>query len=68
MSQEAVERVLGRMITDKQFRQRASESLEMVIQMEGYPLTPTEVRLLNDISEWNFNEIASWLTPELRRA
>ena len=48
MSQEAIERILGRMITDERFRRLAIESLENTSIEEGYRLTPAELLLLSD--------------------
>lgn len=68
MSQEAVERVLGRMITDKQFCRLAVESLESVSRLEGYPLSPTELRLLSEMKQQYFAELSGRLDPGLCRA
>lgn len=51
MSQEAVERVLGRMITDERFRRLAVESLEAASMREGYHLSPAELLLLSSSLE-----------------
>lgn len=46
MSQDAVERVLGRLITDGRFRRQAADSFGAACLQEGYSLTTTELRLL----------------------
>ncbi len=68
MSQEAVERVLGRMITDERFRRLASDSLDVICLQEGYLLTPTEVRLLSGLEFQHVTEFAGRLNPGLCRA
>ncbi len=68
MSQEAVERILGRMITDKRFRTLAGESLESVSRQEGFQLNLTELRLLSALELQRFDELAGRLDPRLCRA
>ena len=45
MSQVAVERVLGRLITDARFRRQAADSFGAACLQEGYNLTTTELGL-----------------------
>ena len=45
MSQEAVERVLGRLITDERFRRAVGDSLEAACLQQGYSLSHAELRL-----------------------
>lgn len=68
MSQEAVERILGRLITDEQFRRLAADSLEVVCLREGFCLTPAELRLLSELEPQRIAELAGRLNPGLRRA
>lgn len=69
MSQEAVERVLGRMITDERFRRLAIESLEAVSLQEGYRLSPAELVLLSSSLELQrITELADSLDSGLCRA
>ena len=68
MSQEAVEGVLGRLITDERFRRQASGSLEAASQQEGYHLNPTELRLLSGLEMKGIAELAGQLDPGLCRA
>lgn len=46
MSQEAVERLLGRLLTDDTFRKRAEESIEGVSHEAGYDLNAGELNAL----------------------
>lgn len=68
MSQEAVEKLLGRMITDGQFRQLAAQSLEISCLHEGYFLTKEELKLLSGLNVAEFSRIENQLSPCLRRA
>lgn len=69
MSQEAVEKVLGRLITDERFRRLAFVSLESASLREGYQLTPAELLLLsNSLERPGITEFANRLNPSLRRA
>jgi hypothetical protein len=68
MSQEAVERMLGRLITDAGFRTLACDSLEVACCQEGYFLTSTELRLLADLDFQQVAAITSSLDPGLCRA
>lgn len=67
MSQEAVERVLGRLITDERFRCRATSSLESACKQEGYSLNPTELRLLSGLEMKSLAPISGQLNPGLCR-
>ena len=68
MSQEAVERVLGRMLTDKNFRSLAGTSLESASWQNGFVLTPAELRLLSILEPQYVAELADRLDPCLCRA
>ena len=68
MSQEAVERVLGRLITDERFRRLAADSLEAACLQEGYRLSPAELRLLSGLDLQHITEFARRLNPGLCRA
>lgn len=68
MSQEAVEQVLGRMITDERFRRFATDSLEEACRQEGYRLLPAEMRLLSGLEMHHVTEFAGRLNPGLCRA
>jgi hypothetical protein len=47
MSQEAVERLLGRLLTDDLFRKRAEKSIENLCQESGYDLNAGELSVLS---------------------
>ena len=68
MSQEAVERFLGRLVTDARFNRLAAESLEAACRQEGYNLTPAELRLLSASKLWRVAAFAGLLDPGLCRA
>lgn len=67
MSQEAVERVLGRLITDERFRRQAVDSLAAASLREGYCLTPAELQLLSILDLQRITELADQLIPGLCR-
>ncbi len=68
MSQEAVERLLGRMITDDRFRKQAQGLLGSACRQEGYLLSPEEIRMVSGIDLTRFRELADQISPGLRRA
>jgi hypothetical protein len=67
MSQIAVERLLGRLITDNRFRRQAANSLEVACLREGYSLSPAELQLLSALEMQCFTELAGRLDPNLCR-
>ncbi len=69
MSQEMVERLLGRLITDEQFRHGAKDSLEEACMLGGYRLTAAELLLLSGSLELQrIADIAESLDSGLCRA
>ena len=68
MSQEAVERVLGRLITDERFRTQVGVSLAKASLQEGYSLSQTELRLLSGLDLPAISELAHRIDPGLCRA
>ncbi|MFA6412093.1 MAG: Franean1_4349 family RiPP [Syntrophales bacterium] len=68
MSQDSVEKLMGRFITDDRFRAEAAASLEELCRLEGYNLTEGELSLLARIDVHAFERIAVQLDPGLRRA
>jgi len=67
MSQEAVERLLGRLITDERFRTQAAASLEKASLQEGFRLSQTELLLLSKLELQGFSGLAHRLNPGLCR-
>jgi hypothetical protein len=67
MSQIEIERLLGRLITDANFRVRAAKSLEQAVRKEGFVLSKEELTLLygSDLSQ--FGQVAASLNDSIRR-
>jgi hypothetical protein len=68
MSQEAVERLLGRLITDERFRIQAQDLLGSACRQEGYLLSPEEMKMVAGTDLAKFSELAGQISPGLRRA
>lgn len=68
MSQDAVERLLGRLITDEHFRQMAVDSLFMACQQTGFLLSSTEMELLSGLDIGWFAESSRHIDHGLCRA
>lgn len=68
MSQDSVERLLGRLITDAGFRAEAAVSLVNICRREGYDLTAGELRMLERIDVKAFEMKSLQINPGLRRA
>lgn len=67
MSQRAVETVLGRLITDGQFRAAFFEEPTEVCQAAGVDLSGTELQALLRVDEDVLRELAAGLHPRLWR-
>jgi predicted restriction endonuclease len=67
MSQDSVERFLGRVITDTLFRERAARSLEQCCASEGYPLTQAESALLEKVDFRLLGFVSTTLDDAIRR-
>ena len=67
MSQEAVERFLGRVITDERFRKQAMSALEQSCLSEGYALSPTETAFLAKLDFRLLGFVATTLHDSIRR-
>ena len=68
MSQDSVERLLGRLLTDVSFRASAAQSLENICHLEGYSLTEGELSLVARIDTGFFKMVADFLDSGLYRA
>jgi hypothetical protein len=67
MSQIEIERLLGRLITDAEFRVRAARSLEHAVRKEGFVLSREEMSLLYDSDLSKFGLVAATLNDSIRR-
>ncbi len=68
MSQIEVERFLGRLITDEDFRVRAASSLENACYTSGFSLSVTEMSFLRNIDYALLNMIAETIDDSIRRS
>ena len=68
MSQDSVERLLGRLLTDANFRNDATTSLANICHREGYDLTEGELNLVERINVRTFESVVAHLDPSLCRA
>ena len=70
MSQRSVERVIGRLATDEEFRRRFEENREVVlVEMvaAGLELTPVEQRALLDLDFGACKRFARCLDPRIQK-
>lgn len=67
MSQIEVERFLGRIITDADFRARAAGALEKTISSEGFTISNAEMSFLTGIDYALFGLVAVTLNDSIRR-
>ena len=67
MSQIEVERFLGRVITDANFRSRAAKSLEIACCCEGIYLSQIEISMLSTIDFSEFCQAAETVDGSIRR-
>ena len=68
MSQLAVERVLGRLLTDAEFRTEFLGGPASVCRDNGLELTPTELAALSRVDEHAVRPLAARLDPKIVRA
>ena len=68
MSQESVERFLGRLMTDDRFRERAKTTLEQSCFNEGYVLSKLESAYLSKLDFELLGTVAANLDDALRRS
>jgi hypothetical protein len=67
MSQIEIERFLGRILTDEEFREKAKSSLKSACYSEGIDLSTVEVSLLQHINFSLFGMVAETLDDSIRR-
>jgi hypothetical protein len=67
MSQEAVERFLGRLLTDDAFRKRAGISIEGVCREAGYDLNTSELRAFDHDDLIRLDLVAHQLDRNIKR-
>ncbi len=67
MSQEAVERLLGRLLTDDHFRKRAGESIVCVSREAGYDLNEDELNSISHDDVVRIDMVAGYLDGRIKR-
>jgi hypothetical protein len=67
MSQEAVEKVLGRMLTDDIFRFRTKGCLHAACREEGYLLSHQELKLVEGSNLLQLDSVAEGLDSGIKR-
>lgn len=67
MSQNEVERFLGRLITDATFRSRLEESLEKACHDEGFRISRSEMSLLRGLDLQLIAQLAETIDDSIRR-
>lgn len=67
MSQDYVEKVIGRMLTDDNFRTQACVDLPLVCQKEGYLLNSDEIRMVLQTDFGRLSAAADALDGGIRR-
>lgn len=67
MSQDAVEKLLGRMLTDDQFRRRTSQNLVAACREQGYLLDDEELELVSKFDSTVLSPAAKILDGGIKR-
>lgn len=67
MSQESVEKFLGRLLTDDGFRKRAKDYLLMSCVKNGYILTESEQKILQSVDFKAFASLSDNIDSEIKR-
>lgn len=67
MSQEAVEKTLGRMLTDDIFRYRTKGCLYTACREEGYLLSDEELRMVQGLDLLQLGNVAEGLDSGIKR-
>jgi hypothetical protein len=67
MSQRAVEQLLGRLLTDEEFRGRFFEEPQCACYASGFELTPVELHALRRIPRTSLEALSRRLDDRIRR-
>ncbi len=67
MSQEEVEKLLGRLLTDDLMRQRATMQLDAICKEEGYRLTVDELQKIKPEDIARLAMVSSWMDTSIKR-
>jgi hypothetical protein len=67
MSQEAVERLLGRLLTDDTFRKRAHASIEILCREGGYNLNAVELKSISHDDIIRIDMVSKQLDTSIKR-
>lgn len=68
MSQESVEKLLGRLITDDDFRENATGAFSKACFEEGFELTDAERKIVQEIDFDRFAFLACRLDKRIKRS
>ena len=68
VSQKTVEQIIGRLITDADFRERAARDLDIVCVEEGYDLTEAERSIVGSLDFMQLSQTGEyWLDDRIKR-
>ena len=67
MSQEGVERLIGRLFTDERFRTMSNDQLEVICREAGYVLSKEEFRMVSQLDFASLSSIAETLDGCIKR-
>jgi hypothetical protein len=70
MSQEAVEMLLGRLLTDDDLRHRAAATKDLgkICTEEGYLLTPEEISFIGAEDYIRLAMVSGWMNSGIKRS
>lgn len=68
MSQNAVEQLIGRLVTDVAFRERMRDDISMACHEHGFALTVDEISLVGQLDLQAFSQLAELVADDLRRS